>query len=112
MYFPGLMFAETATRRVQNDEEGHKIALENKHCYGYELDRREDIVDNGKTYEGECETYKRVLFGKVYTLEDVERMGDVGNVLTNMKSNGYEKIVKTRCGWWRPLKEGTECVPG
>ena len=114
-YYPGFFFSETATYEVANEEKAIKKANADKYWFRYELSRREDIVDGKKTYEGEEEVYKTVVFAKeICTLEDIERMDkegkDIGNLLINMKVNHYKKVVKTRRGNWQPWEEGVEYI--
>lgn len=96
--------------QVKNDEEGHKMALEEQNCFGYTLQRRVDTKVNDKIVWGEPITYKNVVFGKVYTREEVKRMegDDAQYNYSMMMIFGRSKIVKTRNGDFIPWKEGIE----
>ena len=110
LYYRGVMFDEPCTRSVASDEAAHEMALKDKNCFGYDLWQREDVEEDGTTYTGEPETYKSVIFGKVYTLEEVEKMENVDILLFNMRSNGDNNVVKTRCGNWKPYKENVQYI--
>ena len=44
--------------------------------------------------------------GEIFTLEDVEKMLPGRRILiSNMKSNNYKRVVKTKFGQWFPLEE-------
>ena len=114
-YYPGFLFAETCTYKVSSEKAALKKALADKYWFRYELLRREDIVDGKETYAGRAEVYKTVVFAKeICTLEDIKRMkkdgANVETVLANMEMNGYEKVVKIRCGRWEVWEEGVEYV--
>ena len=110
LYYPGIMFDEPCTSSVTSDEAAHEMALKDKHCFGYDLWQREDVEEDGKTYTGEPDTYKKVIFGKVYTLKEVEKMENVDILLTNMRCNGWNEVVKTRCGNWKPCEENVQYI--
>ncbi len=48
--------------------------------------------------------------GQVYTLEEVKKLPDAGNVAGNMESNGWQKVVRARTGNWQPFLEGDSMV--
>jgi hypothetical protein len=83
---------------VANEEEALKKVPTDESCYGYELLR----------------SYKSVVFGKVYTLEDIKRMVANGepleNILSYMRRHNLDKIVKTRSGDWGDWKKGVEYI--
>lgn len=96
--------------QVNSGEEAHKMAFEDHNCIGYALARRVDTKVDGKVVWGELNTYKIVVFGKVYTKEEVRHMKEgIGpTLLTMMIIFGRNKYVQTRNGSFIPWEEGVE----
>ena len=86
--------------KVDSDEEAHKMALEDKDCIGYDLFRREYTNVDGKTIQGESKTYKKVIFGKPYSLKEIMDMKEkyAMKLCEIMVVLGQDKAVKTRDG--------------
>lgn len=96
--------------KVNSAEEAHKMALGHQQCYGYDLSTREDSIVDCETITGEPDTIKRVVFGKVLTIEDVRNMKDfiAEPICLAMKVFHKDKIVKTRCGNFVAWEKGVE----
>ena len=99
---------------VTNEQEAHKMAVELKDCYEYDLWRREDEVsDDGKVcHQGTPQRYKTVVLGSIYTLEKIKSL-DIDELIYAMQALGKDKLVRTRCGSWFPLidEENVEYIP-
>jgi hypothetical protein len=121
--YPGSFFAEeghsieipdaeprTALAAVQDD--GAWFALEVRTTTqkrwtdgnGGELWVKEDGVPSS--------TY-RIYIGEALTTEDVEKLpGDNSILLANMRSNGWDPIIRTRRGNFQPFEEGDVVLTG
>ena len=87
---------------VESEQEAHSLALHTKNCYGYYL-----------TYyvlTDESKARKRVIFGDIYTLEQIKDMDKVWLLRLSMKLHRYDKAVKTKCGNWVEWSEDVEYI--
>ena len=99
---------------VTNEQEAHKMAVELRDCYEYDLWRREDEVsDDGKVrHQGTPQRYKVVVLGRIYTYEEVKSL-DIDELIYAMENLRQDKFVRTRCDTWFPLidEENVEYKP-
>ena len=112
LHFPGLFDGTIEIYKVNSDEEAHKMALEDKNCVGYDLFTKEYTNVDGKTIMGEPEVYKKVVFGKVCTLEEIMDMDEeqAMGVPAILMLFGQDKAVKTRDGKFVDWKEDVEYI--
>ena len=77
-------------------------------AYAYRYFSREEIEHEGETLYGEKKDYSpKTYYGEILTLEQIKALpGNHWILISNMKSNGWDKIVKTICGNIQPLKKG------
>ena len=106
------LIEETQIYKVNSDEEAHKMALEDKSCIGYNLFRREYTKVDGKTTKGEPEIYKRVVFGKVYTLEEIRDIDEdyATDLCIRMIVFNLDKAIKTRNGGFIVWEKDVEYI--
>lgn len=111
-FFPGSFVSESDVRQVQSrDSEPDYIPPS---CYGYRFFSRTEVQHDGETLIGKNTNYSPMtFFGETYTLAEVEALNDdsLRILLSNMRCNGYARVVKTRRGNWQPLNEGDEVKP-
>jgi len=112
LHFPGTIQNIHEIFKVNSAEEAHKMALGHQQCYGYDLSTREDSIVDCETITGEPDTIKRVVFGKVLTIEDMQNMEDfiADHICVAMEVFDQDKIVKTRCGNFVAWEEGIEYI--
>ncbi len=110
--YRGMLFDETDKRKVKS-RDASKVKVP-KEAYGFRFFDLEEIVKGNETLVGEPKNYSGIFyFGKVMTLEDVEReMPKEDSLLWNMKNNGYKKVIKTRSGNFKPFFEKKDKVLG
>lgn len=96
--------------QVKSEKEADQLALKKQACYAYTVIRREDVDKNGETHKGEEKVCKRAVFGKVYTLEEIERMEDTEYLVKGMEKLDLDKAVKTRTGEWLVWQEDWEYI--
>jgi len=116
--YPGSLFPEdgrpveipdtdSATALAAVADDGRWFALEVRTT----PQKRWTDGDGGElwTSTGEGSSY-RIYAGESFTVADVEQLpGDYSILLSNMRGNGWAKIVRTRRGNWQPL-EGDDVV--
>lgn len=75
---------------------------------GYRFFDRYEWNFKDQTFVGIKKNFSRMTYyGKAYTLEEVEAyFPECENLIHNMKSQGYSRVVKTRAENWQFLKEG------
>lgn len=102
--YPGVMFSETEQKKVLSRDPS-KVKIPNK-AYGFRFyDRTEITTADGELLAGQPKNYSGTFyFGKEMTIDDVRReIPNPSTLLSNMRSNGWKKVVKTRLGNFQPL---------
>lgn len=111
-YYPGIMFDEDETRELA---ERGKVGKVPKGAFGYQEWDREEIERDGEVLRGKPKNHgPMIYFGEVYTVADVERLkpqSDYRVLLSNMRGNGYDRVVRTVRGNWKPLDENVNVLP-
>lgn len=103
--YPGAFFSESSAR-VVSERDPSKVRAP-KECFGYRFfDRQEAKAEDGEVLVGQARNQSGMhYFGKVMTLEDVQReMPQDSTLVQNMKGNGWKKVVKTRFGHFQPFE--------
>lgn len=102
--YSGILFPETEIRKIE-ERDPSKLKIP-KSCFGYRFFERQEADVDGETLVGEPKNYSGITyFGTVMTLSDVKReMPNARTLISNMKGNGWDKVVKTRRGNFQPLK--------
>lgn len=98
--FHGRIFLSPIVYKVESEKQAREIALD-KHCSGYELYRKEDDV---------AVLYRKIVFGKVYTLNQIKRMNATLAISVAIRRLGHSKAVKTIFGEWQLYEEGVEYI--
>jgi len=104
--YPGTFFAESSSRPVPCRELPATIPGQ---ATGYRFFTRHEAVVDGEKLVGQPKNYSPwTYFGKEFTLEQVQAMeGDRSRILlSNMRTNGYGRVVQTAYGNWYPLNDG------
>ena len=96
--------------QVKSEKEADQMALKRPACYAYTITCREDVDNNGETHKGEEKVCKRVVFGKVYTLEEIKCMKDTEYLVKGMEKLDLDKAVKTRTDNWLVWDEAWEYI--
>ena len=103
--FPRIEVKEILERRVDS------IDLPNG-AYGFRFFDREVINKNGETLIGKMKNIsERYYKGEIYTLQDVKNKFHTEDILiSNMKCNGWGKVIKTCCGNFLPFRKGDKII--
>ena len=101
--YHGIMFSETSVQEVESRD--HTNIQAPSDCYGF---RFFDIPEKGKNGNDIGCNRKNVsgtfYFGKaVKTLDEIKDELPESDVLNVMEINGWEQVIKTRCGNYRPF---------
>lgn len=107
---PGSLMANEETRAVEvRDVQPSGIPT---NAYGYWFFSRTEVVVDGELVVGQRRDPSRMTyFGKRYTLTEVEALpGDNRILISNIKSNSYDGVVKTPSGNWAPLYAGDQVI--
>ena len=114
-YCPGTLVAETIVREVKRWDKDEAVAMSRSvtarydaRPYAFRFHTRErgpEDLDSKITRKSPL----YFLGGRIDTLEDIEARGDPRDevLLSNMRSNGYRRIITTTEGWrWtQPLDD-------
>lgn len=115
---PGAMFSESETKEVSNRVlwREAKQAPEQAFafCY-YEIVTAEVPLRGGElvklSSDARNKSGRYYIGGDLFTQEEIAAMGPDFRILySNMRSNGWNKVLKTRSGNWQLLQEGDHIV--
>ena len=100
--YPGSLFTDISIEEIA-ERDPSKIKA-TKSCFGYRLFDRIEGEINGVKVSSKPLNYSGVYyFGIVKTLEDIKKEMPGSNLEYNMKTNNWDKVVKTRCGNYQPF---------
>lgn len=106
--YPGALFAETQTKPY----DGTTIVWP-EFAYAYKIGYREEIVQEKETLVGNMTWGKRVLRGKIYSLEQIkEKFPEAKILIENMEINGWDNVVRCPSGNFQPILDGETVVEG
>lgn len=108
--FPGFFFEETTEKVISSLEEAERLAKHNPNCYGYKVFEQKGLICEGECYMTQPRCIKSVLFGKVYTLEQIKEMNDMEILISNLETDGQTSAIKLRSGTWLPIEKNTQIV--
>lgn len=101
-YMPGVIEAETSRKYFDNLPNPEEIEFP-EHAYAFEIYQREDIIKDGKTYEGDTEQIGKTYYhpdSKITNLEETKMHPDTDILIRNMEYNGWDKVIWTRWDSW------------
>ena len=109
--YPGSFLLESSIKPVDSRDPAKFKAP--KGCFGYRFFDREEVVsDDEEVLKGKPKNHSGTYyFGKVMTVDEVKsQVPDSGILVTNMQTNGWDRVVKTRCGNFQPLTSSDTIV--
>lgn len=106
---PGSFFPEAITREVADRSPPQDIP---RNTFGYSFFSRTVMQQDGETLIGPVrERSPTTYFGEVMAVEQVEALpGDHEILLSNMRINGWSRVVRTTLGNFRPLEKGDSVI--
>lgn len=105
--YPGSFFNESSAREVETRDPS--AVQTPREAFGYKFfDRQEYVAQDGEVLVGEPRNRSGThYFGRLMSLADVKREVPDSDILqSNMKSNGWKKVVRTRHGNFQPFEKG------
>ncbi|MEK6908732.1 MAG: hypothetical protein AABX23_01630 [Nanoarchaeota archaeon] len=102
----GSFFSESSAQEVEARDPS--VVQTPREAFGYAFfDRQEYVAQDGEILVGEPRNRSGMhYFGKLMSLDDVKREVPNSDILqSNMRSNGWKKIVKTRRGNFQPFEK-------
>jgi hypothetical protein len=119
-FSPGIFFSEQSSKPIASWDVDKAVKMSqaiieryNSRPYGFQFATRARTADDLDSKEiKRSGTY--FLGGRVMTLTDVKReMPEASILISNMKNNGYDKVVVSRSPWQsiHPLEKGDTVIP-
>jgi hypothetical protein len=112
LLYPGTFFSEKEVVKV-SEREPEKIAKKYPKAFAfkfYDLTSVEVVVDGEKRVvsgkrKNESPTY--YPDGDLFNAKQLSQLPGMDILVSNMKGNGWKRVVRTRCGNFQPFE--TEC---
>jgi hypothetical protein len=106
--YAGSFFDETTTKEV-SDRSRPTIPAG---AFGYRFYDVTSVEQDGEVLMGKAKNHSGYYYrGEVFNLEQVEALdGDYAILISNMKCNGYDRVVRTIRGNFKPLREGDSVI--
>ena len=77
-------------------------------CHAFRFYERKVVTVDGETLKGPCKNYTGLYYinGDIFTIEQVRSQFPNEKILIdNMRGNGWDKVIRTRSGGWRPFEK-------
>lgn len=107
-FYPGSFFSEEESKEIPKRNVASAIKGASPGAFAFQFYDRTKIVVDGETLWGPVKNKspKHYIGGRVYTLSEVEATFPTEKILiSNMRGNGYKRVIKTRRGNFQPLGE-------
>ena len=106
-YYPGFLVSDTSVEEVDH-RDPKRVELDDR-AYAFRFfDRTVTTTPDGEALMGKPKNHSGLIFpeGRVMTPEDVERdMPGEKILISNMRCNGYKRVVHTKFGQTFPLND-------
>lgn len=111
-FYPGSFMSESSAKEVS--DRNATVTEIPQGAYGYRHFSREEVTQDGELLLGKAKDHSPMTyFGEVLTLEQVQALKPAKNydiLISNMKCNGWDRVVRTVRGNFQPLNEGDKVV--
>jgi hypothetical protein len=114
--FPGSFFPESSSRdiRVRDPRLAVELAPEGAYAFAF-YDVADDLPDLGPEYAVSRKPQNRsaryFIDGRLVTIDDVLALpGDHDILISNMRANEFERVVRCRTGNWQPFGDDDELI--
>jgi hypothetical protein len=108
--YPGTFFAENSSQLVSSRTLPEVIPGQ---VTGYRFFTRQEAMVDGEKLVGQPKDYSDwTYFGKEHTAEEVQALDDdrFRVLKSNVRINGWQRVVQTTYGNWYPLEEADRVV--
>lgn len=116
-YYPGIFMPEESTYRIDSRDVQAALAGASQDAFAFTFhDRVITLTDvDGREIPLESkplnESGRYYIDAQPYTAAEVQLLdGDHEILLSNMRANGWDPILRCRTGNWQPLEPGDEIV--
>jgi len=106
-FYPGIIVSDSSAEETKH-RDYTKIKVP-KEAYGFKFYDREVIVDNGEILKGKSKNHSSMFYhmGQIMTKADVKkRVKKNYTLLSNMRINEWEKVIKTKFNQFMPYEKG------
>lgn len=110
IYYPGSFVSETSEKKVTSRTPPKERP---KGAYAVQFFDQEEIKKGKEILEGKPKNFSPTYFwGKEYSAsEAIKEVGEGSILASNVRGNGYKRLVKTVMGNWQPLENKDEVLP-
>ena len=111
--YPGTFFSESSTKAVDSDDVGDLYPLPSR-AFGFRFEKRWEGEDpTGRPMTGDFEKVGpfHYIDGEIFTIDELPEDSSYDILRSNMRGNGYERVIKCRTGNFQPFDEGDVQVP-
>lgn len=107
VWYPGSFVSEDAVKEVSAREERPDLS---PRAYGWQYFERECVEQNGETLLGKEKNHSPITYiGEELTAEQACARGN-SIARSNIKGNGYKRLVQTKFGQMFPLDDNARVV--
>ncbi len=108
--YPGLLFSNISTQEVETRDTSKLDMPKNAFAFNFfdiismtiEVDGELVELESKRIHKSNLHYYG----GKVYTAQEIRRkFPQEKTLISNMRINGYKKVIKCRTGNWQPLEK-------
>lgn len=96
--YPGIIVSETGVEEIPSRRRPNKVP---KGAFAYRFFDRSEVNLDGEILRGDRKNVSGIVYlgGQVMTLEEVKKMpGDNKILISNMETNGWNRVIKTKNG--------------
>lgn len=106
-FYPGMMFPETTAIETQSRDLDKAKLPDNAYAMRF-YDTETIESESGRSLESKPFNYSGMMYeGELYTIEDVaEKVPNSLILQSNMRSNNWPVVVRTKKGNFQPFNEG------
>jgi len=105
-YYVGSFVSETTIKKIRHrDPSSVKVP---DSAYSFMFYDQEFVVDGDTEFTGNIKNRSPDYYpeGKLYSQEEVLKLRNSSTLLSNMKYNKWEYVIKSRAGNFQPYEEG------
>ncbi|MDR2902673.1 MAG: hypothetical protein LBU87_06190 [Lactobacillales bacterium] len=111
-YFPGSFVAEESTEVCTDKKSAMEKIKQSSKCFGFQFATQRNVAVN---VDGSVEVFTQPMkheetmyyIGQVFDKKGVEKLPDTRMLLQNMELNGWDHVVQTKLGNFRPVGKDT-----
>ncbi len=116
--YPGIIVSESSSKQMSQRDPREAVIMAPESSYAFRFYEVTKALDLGADFKvtpvARNHSAWHYIDGQIFTVADVEARQDPSDeiLISNMKCNGYDRVVKCRTGNWVPMSEGDVVVGG